>query len=300
MLSTATGSQHPVGTGPFVITSWVPNTHFTANRNPHYWRKGYPYLDSITFKPILDDTSRSQALQLGSVDIMNTATPSIIKYYRGKRTWSYVDNSEGVPGEPTVSCVQLNCSVPPFNDHTARLAMAKAITQAEICRLFGTGITQPVSSPFPKGSPYYTETSYPLYGLAGARAAVETYKKRHGTELAFTLTYPPTPTVERIAQYLRQRYLDAGMKVTLSVLEPNVLIEKAVLGYYQAVTWQQFGAVNPDLNYVWWSEKTVNRPEFLSTSLATTTPASKRLWWRVKRPRRLRLVRRLTSRSAST
>ncbi len=49
MLSNPNGTSHPVGTGPFVFQEWVPNSHFTATANPHYWRPGLPYLDSITY-----------------------------------------------------------------------------------------------------------------------------------------------------------------------------------------------------------------------------------------------------------
>ena len=51
------GTSNPVGTGPFVFQDWVPNSHMTATKNPHYWRKGYPYLNSITYKPIINDAS---------------------------------------------------------------------------------------------------------------------------------------------------------------------------------------------------------------------------------------------------
>lgn len=258
MLNSPNGTEHPVGTGPFVFTRWVPNTHFTANRNPRYWRQGYPYLDSITFKPIVDDTSRSQALELGSVDIINTTAPQVILQYRGNRKWSYVDDSAKIVGEPTVSCIQLNCASPPFNDKSARLAMAKCYSQEAVCRIFGLGVTAPVNSPFVKGTPYYTDTTYPGYDPSGAKAAVKAYEKDHGQPLSFTLSYIPDPTIERVAYYMQQRYQDAGMKVTLSVVGQNELIDIAVAGKYQAVTWRQFGTTNPDLNYVFWSDATVN------------------------------------------
>ena len=41
------GTSQPVGTGPFIFKQWVPNSHFTATANPHYWRPGLPYLDIV-------------------------------------------------------------------------------------------------------------------------------------------------------------------------------------------------------------------------------------------------------------
>ena len=38
------------------------------------------------------------------------------------------------------------------------------------------------------------------------------------------------------------------------------IINNALAGTYQATLWRQFGAVDPDLNYVWWSTTTVNPP----------------------------------------
>lgn len=253
----ATGNMHPIGTGPFVYTDWLPNTHFTAVANKQYWRKGYPYLDKITFKPIPTGTARSEALRTGTVDLINTATADAILYFRGNKSWAYVDTTAKTVGEPTVNCIQLNCGKPPFTDHNARLAMAKSYTQAALVLQFGKGLSQAVTSPFVKGSPYYKKTTYPGYDPAGAKAALRAYQHKHGKPLAFTLTYIPTPSVERVAQYLKQRYEAVGMQVTLATVLQNDLIDQAVSGDYEAVTWRQFGSVNPDLNYVFWSAKTV-------------------------------------------
>jgi len=51
----------PVGTGPFVFVDYKPNEYFRAKKNPNYWNKPYPYLDSIEFRPIPDALNRRDA-----------------------------------------------------------------------------------------------------------------------------------------------------------------------------------------------------------------------------------------------
>ena len=67
-------TDNPIGTGPFVYESWVPDNHFKATKNPNYWRTGEPYLDSIEFRPIPDPALRINALQAGDVDAIETGS----------------------------------------------------------------------------------------------------------------------------------------------------------------------------------------------------------------------------------
>ena len=43
------------------------------------------------------------------------------------------------------------------------------------------------------------------------------------------------------------------MKVTLGPVQQAAIINAALLGTFQAHVWRQFGAVDPDLNYIFWS-----------------------------------------------
>ena len=54
MLNSTDGALRTDGTCPFVFSDWVPNSHMTATRNPHYWRKGYPYRTPSPTKPIIN------------------------------------------------------------------------------------------------------------------------------------------------------------------------------------------------------------------------------------------------------
>ena len=47
-----------------------------------------------------------------------------------------------------------------------------------------------------------------------------------------------------------------GFDVTIGQVEQADLINDFIAGKFQAATSYQFGAVNPDLNYVWWSTTT--------------------------------------------
>jgi peptide/nickel transport system substrate-binding protein len=260
MLNNPNGTSHPIGTGPFVFQDWVPNSHMTATKNPHYWRKGYPYLDSITFKPIIDPNSRSDALQTGEIDIMHTNSPTSIPQYRGNKKWAYYDNSGQILGQPTVQCIMLNTSAAPFNNHTLRAAMAKCINQVQFSKVINKGIDAPMHGLFIPGSEYYTSTAYPSYDPSGAAKLVKQVQQRTGKPVTFTLNSTSNSDVLRAAQFLQQAFQQAGMTVHINILAQSTLINDALAGTYQATLWRQFGAVDPDLNYVWWTTQLASGP----------------------------------------
>jgi len=260
MLNNPNGTSHPIGTGPFVFQDWVPNSHMTATANPHYWRKGYPYLQSITYKPIIDPNARVDALETGEVDIMHTNSPGSLQQFRGDKKWSYYDNSGQVVGQPTVQCMMLNTSAPPFNNHTLRVAMAKCVNQAQFAKIIDKGIDAPMNGLFLPGSEYYTKTSYPAYDPAGAAKLVKQVQQQTGKPVSFTLNSTSNADVLRSAQFLQQAFQQAGMQVNINIVAQATIINDALAGTYQATLWRQFGAVDPDLNYVWWSTQTVAPP----------------------------------------
>jgi peptide/nickel transport system substrate-binding protein len=256
MLNSPSGTTKPVGTGPFIFDTWVPNSHYTSRRNPHYWRKGLPYLDTITFKPVVDPNARAAALQSGTVDIMITNTPQNQVQFRGDKNWAYVDDTGALIGEPDINMIQLNCSKPPFNNHTLRQAMASATNVAEFSKIIGLGIGKPVNGVFVPGTPYYSKTPYPSYSPSRASNLVKQVQQQTGQPVSFTLQLVPSPEIIRAAQFLQSDWQAVGMQVNLQEVQQNALINNALTGKYEAVTWRQFGAVSPDLNYVWWSTET--------------------------------------------
>jgi len=258
MLSNPNGTSHPVGTGPFVFKEWIPNDHFTATANPNYWRKGMPYLSQITFKPIPDESSRAEALKSGTIDLMITDTPQIITQFRGNTSYSYIDDSTHVAGEPDMNCIQLNCLAKPFSDPSLRLAAAQAINRAQYVRVIDEGVLPVSNGLFVPGSPYFSATNYPKYNPANAKKLVSTAAKKNGGPISFTYGSVNAPAALRAAQYLEQAWKAVGFQVSTNIVEQNQTINNALAGKYQALGWRQFGAVDPDLNYIFWSTTTVS------------------------------------------
>ncbi len=245
--------------GPSSTADWQPNSHFTVVRNPNYWRKGLPYLDGITFKPIPDTSQREATLRSGGVDMIESIDPSTISNFSGSGGSGYqlVDTRTGVIGQPSFSFIMLNTAVAPTDDLTIRQALAKAIDQKEVQAVIGGPPAQPATGIFLPDSPYYSNTGYPTYDLSGAKSLVAAYKAKHGTPTLNLLTIPDPLAIKEV-QAVQQMWQQAGFDVTVSEVEQATIIDDFVLGKFQAVTSYQFGAVNPDLNYVWWSTTTIS------------------------------------------
>ena len=69
----AWATDNLVGTGPFILKSFVRDQSLTWVKNPNYWAKGdqnLPYLDEVDFKVIPDMTTATQMMQAGQADIL--------------------------------------------------------------------------------------------------------------------------------------------------------------------------------------------------------------------------------------
>ena len=258
MLANPNGTSQPVGTGPFVFKQWIPNDHFTATANPHYWRPGLPYLSQITFKPIPDESARAEALKSGTIDLMITDTPQVITQFRGNKSYSYVDDSGKVAGQPDMNCVQLNTLKAPFNNANVRRAAAMAINRKQYAKVIDDNVLPVSTGLFTPGSPYFSTTGYPAYNPSEAAKLVKAAEKQLGGPVSFTFGTTNTPAAIRAQEYIQQAWQQIGFQVKNTIVQQNDDINKALAGTYQALAWRQFGAVNPDLNYIFWSTTTVS------------------------------------------
>jgi peptide/nickel transport system substrate-binding protein len=272
-------NQNPVGTGPFVFENWTPDNELVVVRNENYWMTDefgnqLPYLDSIQFRPIPDPTQRRAALDAGDIQVMHTFTADQINDFRERaQDGGLVEYESCAWGEDEEFLIMFNSSIPPFDDQIAREAVSRAIDRdAVIANLFGDTF-QVATGPFAPGSRWYSEPpggpTETVYDPERARELAQEYEQKHGEPLSFTLRAPSSIQEALESQQLTQQYLeDVGIDVDLEQVEFAQYLTDAVLGNYQANIWRQFGAPDPDGEYVWWHPDNVKPQGQLSLNIA--------------------------------
>jgi peptide/nickel transport system substrate-binding protein len=257
-LMSGDANQNPIGTGPFVFKEWVPGDHMTVTKNPKYWRSGLPYLDSITFRPIIEPQSRTNSLKAGQIDMFHSSDPTNIHDFQGSSDFVVVtDLDRLVPGgEPDQIFLLLNTAVAPLDDLRVRQAMAYAIDTTAIRNTLGFGITPPSDGPFIPGTDLYTPTGYPSTpDTAKAKSLIDSYKAEKG-DVRIDLGTTNVGRNLQLMELIQGMLAPVGITTTITQVQQSSLINNAVYGNFQAYLWRQYASVTPDTNYVFWTSAT--------------------------------------------
>jgi len=233
-----------------------------------------PYLDSVTYRPIIDAQQRANALLAGNIDIMHTDLPESMLNFKDNASYGFLDDSAHIVGEPDMNFIMCNLADPAMKDIRVRQAMAMAINAKQYSQVVDKSVNPPTNQPFVPNTPYYlTDAGYPAYNPTKATALVKQLESETGKPVAFTLQSTTSGYSIQVVQFLQSQLEAVGMKVTLTQVQQADQINNALGGLFQATSWRQFAAVDPDLNYLWWSPTEIfgTGPSSLATNFARNT-----------------------------
>lgn len=240
----------PIGTGPFVFDEWEPDDHLTVVKNTGYWREGLPYLDEVTFQPITDPTTRVNALIAGDIDVVHVVSQGSIADLQVAASRGDVQLLID-PAEQEEYFLMPNQSKLPFSDERARLAVAHAIDRQEFIETFGEGIVELADGPFTPGSKWHVPTDPPAFDPEEAERLVAEYEADNGP-LTFTIGATSDPATRSAMQAIEEDLAAVGIEANVEFTEQAQQISQVVAGAYDIVDWRQFGAPDPDADYMWW------------------------------------------------
>ncbi len=232
-----------VGTGPFMLESWVPGDSARVVRNPNYWRadEGLPYLDAINFKFLVEQTVRRQAFDAGDVDgYLSPGDTDIVDFLADDG----VDVWIGEAGANEYLWL-LNTALPPFDDVRVRRAVAHAIDKDFIIEQFRSGLTTPADGPLNPASRWYTENNYPEFDPAAAQALVDEYEAEVGP-IEFEVSVQPDPSIREVVDVMLSFLSDVGIDGEAREIGAGQSAALAIQDDFQAFSWFQFGTPDPD------------------------------------------------------
>lgn len=221
---------HPMGAGPFRLVSMGDS--IVVERNPNYWRTDkdgskLPYLDGITFKPLSDTNTRLQAVQAGSVQIMQTAdTGNLVEARKDKKLVV-----QAVTGSSSTILI-LNQKKPPFNDPRAREALNLSIDRDGLNQQAYQGARVPAYGFIPPIDPYYDanpDGQLPPYNPEEAKRLIKELKAE-GKPVDFGALCISTPEATLDFQVLKAQAEKVGVKITLNQLDQTVFVNKMLSG----------------------------------------------------------------------
>src|SRR5262252_7956260 len=114
-----------IGTGPFKLKEWRKGEYVDYVKNPDYFVKGRPYLDTIRYVVIENRGTRMSAFQSGKLDVS----------FPGEMTKTIAEQiKKAVPqmvvttvGQAVSDNIVMNVKKPPFDNLKVRLAVSYAI-----------------------------------------------------------------------------------------------------------------------------------------------------------------------------
>lgn len=220
--STETESQfsdHPIGTGPFMLQSYQKGVQATFVKNPHYFRKGLPYLDKVITYLNVQPSVIALKIEHGDLDAfgdaIQIATPDLEHFASDPKLRSYL-----VESTPWVSLwMDINGSDPLMKSLQLRQAIAMAIDRTRLVQVDG-GNARPAYQLYEPAFPQYdptlaTQAVYP-YDPAKAASLVKAsgYK---GQELVY-MDRSGVPYFQAIAPSIQQMLQQIGLNVSIKTV----------------------------------------------------------------------------------
>lgn len=216
--------KNPLGTGPFRLVEFKEGSHITLERNPHYWKKGLPYLDKIVYRILPDDNSRVIAMEKGEADIATIGNIPDVELVRLKGLDHIDFTDKGMEALGPVANITFNLRDKYAGNLKVRQAINLVHDRETINKVIWHGQAKPVETPFFPGSKYYNDELTPSeYNVDKANKLLDEAGFKPGADgVRFELTVDYTPygtTWQRLAEYTKQQLKKIGIKGNIRSLD---------------------------------------------------------------------------------
>ena len=191
-----------LGSGPFKVTEWVPNDHYTLVRNDNYWGE-MPIATSITCRVIPEGSARTIALEAGEIDVVWSVDPT---------DCANVESNPDVKllSQPStgIDYVGMNTQKEKFSDKRVRQAINYALDKQTFVDTIIEGRGLVANSYINAAIPGWTDEveAYP-YDPEKAKQLFDEAMSEEGLDkLTLTMHYSDTELMAQMSEFLQQSW----------------------------------------------------------------------------------------------
>lgn len=229
-------TANPAGSGPFTVESFSPSMEIVLRRNPNYWGVP-PATDRIIVRNSGDANASLMMLQNGDLDVALNMTPQQLPQLKSSSNIVV----ENVPTN-TITYLLMNQDpryAGPISNPDVRRAIAYAVNYRNIHTLAGEGAFTPYSMVQSTFVGYYGDRDPDYTDLDKAREYLVKAGYPDGFETTLEVgDYEAAGTrLTDLAQLVASDLGKVGIKVTISVLESNIAVQKYVEGKQGFALW---------------------------------------------------------------
>lgn len=226
--------RNPVGTGPFRFVEWIAQDRIVLERNPdynwapeHFENQGPPAIETLTFRIIPEDVSRSVALETGEVDAaINLPREQVMRFTDDP---AYEVVRAVVAGSPAMMTV--NADKFPTDDPMVRQALQYAVNQDDLISAALFGVGERAYGPISRANPCYDSGLEALYSYdpATSQAMLEEagwvdsdgdgIREKDGQTLSLEYITFGGAANRRTAEIIQAQMREVGVDLTIREME---------------------------------------------------------------------------------
>jgi len=252
----------PVGSGPYTLKSFTPQTATLTARDSGYWQ-ALPQVKELRYTSYTDNNSQTTALANGEsewsfVFIPNVKTVFIDKDAANHKIWA--------PPVLGIHGLYINTTKAPFNDPKLRVAMGMVINREDIFQTAEAGYFHPLVKsvtglPSPAGDAFISddykgkehkvdvEGAKALLATAGYKLEGTTLKDPSGKPVALTITDPAGwSDYQTSLEIVKANLATIGIAATVDKANQDAWFKNVEAGQFDAgFRWTEGGSTPYDI-----------------------------------------------------